>query len=232
MKKNLKKIMALSICLIFLLTIGNSVIGIEIDQGKNKKEVKNESITKTVTLYRHGLDGKVKPVEVVLDLSDNEDLEMAIEEKCKELFKTDKEFSDYLNEVIENYNDSNITSGVGLYFVLSRGKGIHFQTKMTEKLILRHLMNKFKIPKFLINLFVKIRTKSITCIYRNNLAFSSVQPIINLIGNNTNGTTIKGPHTISMGGFKGYTGWYKRVKFSMLFGRTICGFCKGYALIE
>ncbi len=231
MKKNLKKILVLSTCLIFLLTITQNVISVELkNEIKDEKTIEKQSNSETIILYRYGLNGEIEPVKVSIKIGENEEISELIQEKCRELFENDEEFQSYIKECLndENKTDNNTdySLGLGKFYVASRGKGFHFQSKILEKIILRLLLRKILLPPNLI----RLRTKSIACFYRSNLSATFINPVIDIYGNNTNNTVVKGPHTLVMSGFKGYTGWFKRVKFTPLIGRSLFGVCKIYSI--
>ena len=230
MKKNLKKILVLATCLIFFLTTAQSVISVELESKiKDEDTIEKDLYSETVTLYRYGLNGEIEQVQVRLDLVKNEDISQAIQEKCKELFENDEEFQSYIrNSINDSENDTNISLGLGKFRVASRGKGFHIQSKMLEKIVFRLLLRRLLLPPNLI----RLRTKTIACFYRSNLSTTFIKPIVNIYGNNTNNTLITGPHTLLMTGFKGYTGWFKRVKFTPFIGRSLFGVCSMYATYE
>ncbi len=230
MEKNLKKILVLATCFVFFLTIAQNAISVEIkNEIKEDKIIEKDSYSETITLYRYGLNGEIKPVRVTFELAEDEDLSLAIQEKCRELFENDEEFQSYIKEDINNSeNNTNISLGLGKFRVASRGKGFHIQSKMLEKILVRLLLRKLLLPPNLI----RLRTKSIACFYRSNLSTTFIKPVVSIYGNNTNNTLFTGPHTLLMTGFKGYTGWFKRVKYTPFIGRSLFGVCRMYNVIE
>ena len=241
MKNKSKKILAIAMCLIFVFTIAESTTSRVLN--KSIKEDKKSEI-KTITLYRHGLDGVITEVNADIILTEGIAIEKAIQDKCEELFKNDIEFNNYMKAIRKDQNNSNnntenntnLSYGLGLFFVVSRGKGIHFQTKMLGKLLLKLLALKLKAPK-IIRKVIKLRKQMITCSYNNERSFTYINPIASIPTNTTQNSTqssifIRGQHSISLIGFKGYTSWFKRVKFSKIFAKSLSGFCNFYSIMQ
>jgi len=224
MKNNMKKTIAIVFSLIFLITIVDSTISKTLN-------VKNNEVaeTKFITLYRYGLDEKVEEINVEICLNENSNIEELLQIKCQELFKNDLEFNSYLKAIENNGNNTdNVTNGsigLGLYFVLSRGKGLHIQSKILGKILLRMIFKKLNLPKALI----RFRNKLIACSYANDKAFTHVRPIISLYGDK-NATSIYGSHVLVMTGFRGYTTWFTRGNVLSVFPKSVCGFCKSYVV--
>jgi hypothetical protein len=84
-----------------------------------------EIFSKTVTLYRFGLNGDVKPIQVEISFNNFQNINEAISEKCEELLMEDIEFQDLNNS---------FTSGL-FTLVKSHGRGIHLLPSSNSKIV-------------------------------------------------------------------------------------------------
>lgn len=225
MKGISKKMTSIMICVLFLTTVFASVTALKIKNTKIEKEENNADLeikTKTITLYRHGLDGSVEPYEVKVEYTSEENLDEAIAEKCKQKFLEDSKFMDWLKNLtdkIKNWfnksddndtddgddqNDTNdsqkpfIFSG-GLVLVISRGKGFHFKPVRSITKLLKAFIP-FKAVKFL-----RLPT---FCRYNNQKAKTTLIPLArHALGYNVT-KTMTGLHSTVLLGFRGWTSWW------------------------
>ncbi len=233
MKSRIKKALVL---IIFLLFISVTAVDTCFCKTLNKKVEKEEIIdTKTVTLYRHGLKGEITQVETQIKLKESMNIEKALEEKCKELFKEDNEFQNYIKSKILQLNNSNLTLDVGLFFISSYGKGFHFKTKWVLRMVIKYVLFKLNLP----SLGVPGRKRILFCSYKNDLnALTNVTPIISVLGNKNN-TVINGNHTIAVLNFRGFTTWPGRfanlfslfTNFKPILSRSFYGITPFYTII-
>ena len=102
---------------------------ITIQENKVGEQKETTPLTKTVILYRHGIDGSVTPFEVNLNLEDGQDIGKVMADKCEELLENDEEIQKFL--ALSDYK-----LGV-LCKVKSHGRGTHYQTVLLGKLVAR-----------------------------------------------------------------------------------------------
>ena len=217
-----KKLLVTIISLLFLTTGVVSSYANEINKSIEKTEEapeENVQLSTVVTLYRHGVDGSIKPLNVNIKYWDNEDLGDAIAEKCEELFKNDDEFKD-----LENL--SNIK--LGFYSIVSsKGRGFHYQMALLGKLTIRYVLFRLGLPR-VHSLFI---TPLIVCKYKNDpKAKTTIKSII--LGGRTK--EINGSHMVIAHNFIGITSWIGRFSFTPLnilpksfFGIARFTFCLG-----
>ncbi len=227
MKNISKKIIALTICLLFLLTIAEVSVSKTISK-KEYSKTKEIVETKTYTLYRYGNNGKITPVQVEIDITEDTDLSKVLEEKCVELFNEDEELQKNIEEIKNEKNNSNSSMDLGLFYIKSRGKGFHFKSKLLVKILTKILLFSIGLPNFKVN----PKRRTIICNYRNDPnAYTNINPIISLKGENNN-TFINGSHRVIAKSFRGYTTWLGRFSFARLLPRTFVGTTRAYAILK
>jgi len=217
MKKNYNKPLAIIICVLFLLTIAQAGMSESLNSEK-KEETKNEIITQKIILYRYGINGEITPVEVEIDLTE-EDLGKAMQDKCQELFEEDQELQDYFSNLEIKTKKSGLNFGWGSYRISSHGKGYHFKTKWILRLIIKIIIIKLGLPR--INL--PGRRRVIICNYNKDPnANTTIEPILGIIGTRSL-TYIEGNHSIFVNNFAGFTTWIGRFSRSFLLPRAFYG---------
>jgi len=217
--KNLKLI-CLAIFTSFIVLTSSASISLA-------KEIEDSEKIVTITLYRHGIDGSINPIDINIDLSDG-NFEDLIQEKCNELLKDDETIQEYL----ENFT-FNLTGDTGILLVKSRGKGFHFEHKVRIKLfnrpkILERILDKFTIFKFrLPNLNIITKKPYLFCKYSNDeKANTTITPLLRSLQNENASKTIEGNHSVLVYNFIGYTSWFGRFSFSPfdILPRTFVGY--------
>lgn len=191
-----KKLITIVVTLAFILTGISSVSAIE------TYETEEKGITSTfpVTIYRHGLDGSITPIDIDLKLEEGQDLGEVIADKCQELFENDVELQEYLKD-----------TGISLGFVCkikSRGRGFHYQAKLIEKLLLRFIKFRLALPR----LNTLLTKPLVFCRYKKDLRANTT--ISSLLFNTSR--YMNGNHTVIVHNFVGYTSWFGRFSFSPL----------------
>lgn len=201
MREKTKKTLVLIVCLLFLsITFTDTYFSKSL---KIKNENEETIDKKTLNLYRHGINGEITQVETEIELKENEDIDEAILEKCRELFKKDNEFQKYIKNLKIQANNSNLTYGAGLFSIRSSGKGFHFKTKWLLRIAIKYLMFKFKLPA----LGIPGRKSILFCSYKNDPdAQTKISPMLSLSGIQ-NSTEINGEHSIFVANFRGFTTW-------------------------
>ena len=157
--------------------------------------------TKTVTFYRHTLDGSITPITVAITPKEGQKLEEILVDTCSELLDNDEELQKFLQNFI---NDNNISVSK----VKSRGKGFHFKMNIRYK-----LGNGIKLFPLLPPYFIGgIKIPLIYCRYPKDAnANTSITP---LMGEDKEIIYVEGSHTVFALGFIGYTSWFGRVSRS------------------
>lgn len=219
MNKLEKKFIVILVSLAFLNSgiATSSAITIQKNKVGEQEEITSEiaPLTKTMTLYRHGIDGSVTPIEVTIDLEDGNDINEAIVDKCEELLENDEEIQNFLKEW--NY------SGGVLCLVKSKGKGFHYQSLLLEKLLVRFLLFRLDLPR----IHTLLSKPWIICRYKNDpTANTTITPLIPLLINKKeNPRYMEGKHTVVCINFLGFTSWLRRFSFSPfnIFPRSFVG---------
>ncbi|HDQ16434.1 MAG TPA: hypothetical protein ENN45_05190 [Bacteroidetes bacterium] len=223
MKKIVKTSIAISACLAILL----SSVGFSLAE-ETENDEQHQSMT--ITLYRHGIDGSVTPVNTEIDLSNGLDYEEVLANKCDDLLKNDVEFQRQLENLTSNF-----TVAAGFLFITSRGKGFHFESKTRTRLIknskifgkILDKINIFKIKLPKLGLFE--RKSIVFCRYPNDsAAITTITPIVRSIINGSHVKTVQGNHSVYVYNFVGYTTWWGRFSFSPfdIFPRAFSGYGK------
>ena len=178
------------------ITIQKNEIG---EQGGTLSEI--APLTKTVTLYRHGIGGSVSPVEVTIELDDCKDIEDVIADKCEKLLENDEEIQNFLKE-----SNSNVR-----FFckVKSKGRGFHYQTLLLEKLLVRYLLFRLNLPR----IHTLLNKPLVLCRYKKDPKANTT--ITSLIFQNTK-RYMEGKHMVIAIYFLGFTSWWRRFSFSPL----------------
>jgi len=213
MIKKIRPVLMTLVCLSILV----SAVGVNAFALKtiNKTSTSEMTIThKTVTFYKHLPDGSVEPVEVDLEIKDDEDLGQLLEEKCQEIFNSDLELKDFFKEKgNETKINITLTGDWGWLFVKSRGRGFHFKAKPLVNMFVQFSLFKLNLPFILSN----IKRPLVFCRYpKDGKAETTITPIIrSLIGLNCT-KTITGHHSVLVRKFVGITTWAGRVSFTPL----------------
>ena len=208
MHKFEKKLIAIVVSLAFVITGISSASSVNTNEVEKIREVS----TFPVTIYRHGIDGSVEPMEINLKLEEGKYLGEAIADKCQELFENDEELQEYLTSI-----------GIKLGFlckIKSSGKGFHYQTKLIEKIILRVIRFRLALPR----LNTLLTSPLVFCRYKKDLNANTT--ITSLLLSNTK--YVSGNHTVIIHNFIGFTTWFGRFSFSPLdlISRSLFGVAK------
>jgi hypothetical protein len=222
MQKSVKNTTVAVLCFLFILSAVASSQSISITNEETAEKVSSlpEELTKTVTLYRCGPDGTVKPQQYTIVLKDGQELGEAIAEKCEELMENDVEIQDFLKETLEVTSDSNLAFGI-LSFVKSHGRGFHFKMKMRMKLKMVLKLFAIRLPK----IRVRCRIPLMFCSYANDTkANTTITPLLSL----NNSRIIDGNHSVFVRSFIGFTSWIGRFSISPfdLLPRGFFGFAR------
>jgi len=215
---NLDKKIITVFVVIFFCTSGvaaASLVSIPKARMNNPESSSIETVetTKTVTFYRHTLDGSITPITVAITPKEGQKLEEILVDTCSELLDNDEELQKLLQDSI---NDNNISVSK----VKSRGKGFHFKMKIRYK-----LEKGIKLFPLLPPYFIGgIKIPLIYCRYPKEVnANTSITP---LMGEDKETIYVEGSHTIFALGFIGYTTWFGRVSRSPfdILPRTFAGY--------
>lgn len=222
MNKLTNKFIAMLICLTFIMLALTTSSAIDVQQQNSKSEETTDQTptTETYTFYRHGPDGSVTPLEIDIDLEEGQDIEDAIDAKCRELLENDVEIRSIIDDL------KNITIGAVVY-IESSGKGFHFHTKLLEKLFLRFWQWKLLIPR----IAPFFATPLVFCRYHEDpdarTYFKTISPskwismylppLINkILWRQERNVTINGTHSVTVNSFIGITTWPGRISFTPL----------------
>jgi hypothetical protein len=136
LNKTVKKLVTIFLIFVFLITglTTSSAYTIEKNVGKIKciKALDAAPLTKTITVYRYGVNGEITPVEIELELEKGIDINEAISKKCEELLENDIEF--------QSYKKLRLNIGI-LSFVNTRGRGLHLKPFLRFHFILCRYSN-------------------------------------------------------------------------------------------
>ena len=217
MSKNKNKIIVLFITHIFLISglVTASEINNENSIEKSAEEVTSVSISKTVILYRHGVDGSITPIKVKINSGNSKDTGDAILEKCQELFENDTEFENLSKIKVNIYS-----------IVKSKGRGFHYQMQLLGKLSIRYILFRLGLPR----IHTLCNNPLIVCKYKNEEAKTTIKPLIlpNLE------VEMNGSHVVIVHNFVGFTSWVGRFALTPLnltprsfYGIARLAFCQG-----
>jgi len=203
-----KKLVVIFICLTFLLpSITVSAENLKCFKSIEESNLKGTScLKKTCTIYRFGQDGTITPIQVDIDINENQDIGELIANKCEELFEKDIEMQKLIEIELEN-----LTFGF-LCKLKSHGRGFHYKSMLLEKIMTRIVLFRLGLPR----ITTILHTPLILCRYAKDT--SAKTTITKLIGNNdtTNKTMIiEGNHTVLAQNFIGYTTWIGRFSKSI-----------------
>jgi hypothetical protein len=166
------------------------------------------------------MDGSITPLEVDLSLEDGQDIEDALDAKCRELLEEDEE----LQEQVQALQD--LTFGAIVY-IESKGKGFHYQAKLIEKLFLRFWLWKLVLPR--VALFMA--RPVVFCRYDKDPTaetyYKTISPtkyinyyipdeLEKLLWRQEREVTIKGNHSVVVNSFIGITTWMGRFSYTPL----------------
>ncbi|UCB58330.1 MAG: hypothetical protein JSV67_06950 [Thermoplasmatales archaeon] len=193
----MKKMINILISLMLVIT----ALSLSVSAGDENSSIETVQITKTVTFYRHSLDGSITPITVDISLKDGQNLEEILVDTCSELLDNDEELQKLLQDFI---NDDNTFVSK----VKSRGKGFHFKMKIRYK-----LGKGIKLFPLLPPYFIGgIKIPLIYCRYLDDVnGNTSITP---LMGGDKETIYVEGAHTVFALGFIGYTSWFGRVSLS------------------
>jgi hypothetical protein len=182
-----KKLTVISVLLLFLVSGLASASLVSVQESSPDDSV----ATNTVTLYRYGPDGTITPVQVDIDLDEQQDVAGAIVEKCGKLTENDME--------IQNFINKNSSAGIFSH-IISKGRGFHFKTRICISFPKRFDLFPLLPPYF----GLRIKIPIVYCRYPNDAdASTTITPLLRK--NITR--SIEGNHTILVFGFIGYAGW-------------------------
>lgn len=217
MLKNRNKIIVLFLTHIFLISgvVTASEINNENGIEKSEEELTPVSLSKTVILYRHGVDGSITPIKVKIDSGNSKDFGDAILDKCQELFENDEEFE----------NISKIKVNI-FSIVRSKGRGFHYQMQLLGKLSIRYILFRLGLPR----IHTLFMDPLIVCKYKNEEAKTTIRPLI--LPNIK--VEINGSHVVIVHNFIGFTSWIGRFALTPLnltprsfYGIARLAFCQG-----
>lgn len=215
MRKFRKKLIVIFITLAFLISglASSSAIIIHKNNIREEKDTSLEttSIEKTVTVYRNGIDGSLKPVELEIKLEKGEDINDAIAEQCEKLIREDSEFQSLKNDSI---------LGKLLSFVDSSGRGLLI--KLKPKI---YFMERWDIFPLLPPYFFSFLRKypRIPIIYSKYLNDEDANTTITTLDGVEK--IIVGPHRVLSVGFFGFKWWIGRISYlGSIFGSGFVGF--------
>ncbi|UCH72498.1 MAG: hypothetical protein JSW62_02825 [Thermoplasmatales archaeon] len=201
------------LCVIFAILVFFTS-GIAAGTITNNLKNNENSLIKTVMLCRYGPDGTNKLIKTDIIIDNDEKIEDAIAEKCKELAESDHEIQEYLGKL----NDDNDTKDAFIFSnVRSSGKGFHFKTKINRLQFLKMPKNipfiiKIKILLYYYNDYLNEplngRLNIIYCRYPKDVEANTT--IKSLIGGENSTKYIEGKHSVTAIDFIGYTGWIGR----------------------
>ena len=215
MHKFEKKLIVILVSLAFLTsgTATSFAITIQKNEIGEREETLSEiaPLTKTVTLYRHGIGGSVSPIEVTIELDDRKDIEDVIADKCEELLENDEEIQNFLKK-----SNSNLR-----FFckVKSKGRGFHYQTLLLEKLLVRYLLFRLNLPR----IHTLLNKPLVLCRYKKDPKANTT--ITSLILKNKT-SYMEGKHLVIVIYLLGFTSWWRRFSFSPfdILPRSFAGF--------
>ena len=201
MHQIMKKLTVVSV-LLFVLVSGLAVAS---SVSIPKSSIDDSIRTETVTLYRYGPDGTVTPIQVNIDLKEEQNIDEAIAEKCSELFGNDMAMRSYLSDGNSSINFS------GLAHIRSVGVGFHWKSPVGFRIpfttILRYRM--FSVVPLRYKIFGMKVIPRVYCEYLNDKdAVTEITPLPTPLRHSGNTTRIEGNHTVAIFGFVGYTGWW------------------------
>jgi hypothetical protein len=217
-----KKSIALIICFTFITLAVVTSSAQEVQHNSNIEDP-SEQITSTsnkVTLYRHGLDGSITPIEIDISIEDGQDIEEVLDDKCREILEADEEIQEQAQAL------SDLTFGAIVY-IESRGKGFHYQAKLIEKLFLRFWLWKLVLPRVALFMARPI----VFCRYDKDpearTYFKTISPtkwisyyipdnIEQFLWRQNRSVEIIGNHSVAVNSFIGITSWMGRFSFSPL----------------
>jgi len=199
MQKWMKKSIAIVTCLMFLATAVTSCNAIKIQKNNEVEDEleESQSLSRTITLQRVGPDGSITPVEVTLELENDEDFIEAVIEKCEELMNSDAEmkslFDDDENEVEETGLQIDYSSKITSY-----GRGFHFKTKYRFRFVFANRVFSLILPWIRL-----LYTRPwVFCRYDNDSKAKTIWR-----RNIFNKTVIEGNHSILLRHFVGFALW-------------------------
>jgi len=217
LSKNRNKIIVLFITQIFLISglVTASDVNIEKSIEKTEEELEPVSLSKTVILYRHGVDGSITPIKVKINSGNLIDTGDAILEKCQELFENDEEFKNVSKIKVNIYS-----------MVKSKGRGFHYQMQLLGKLSIRYILFRLGLPR----IKTLFNDPLIVCKYKNEEAKTTIRPL--LLPNIK--VEINGSHIVIVHSFIGFTSWIGRFALTPLnltprsfYGIARLAFCQG-----
>ena len=204
MQKFNNKISGIFITFLIILSGISNVSAIDIKNEYTSSKDNNSDIKfETVTIYRYGFDGSVKPFKVEIKVDDQTDIFQLIEKRCEELLENDPEF----NNLLENNSQYKFISKIK-----SRGRGIHI--RITPQILWPINLKLFPLlPPYI---FRRVKIPIIYCRYpRDPYAYTEVTPLIS-----GSPTITEDYHSVLSIGFYGFKWWIGFVSFLGFIFRT------------
>ncbi len=198
------KISGILISFLIILSGISTVSAIDIKNVHISSKENNSDITvETVTIYRYGFDGSIKPFEIDVEIDDQTDIFQLIEKKCEELLEKDPEF----NNLVDNDSQYKFISRIK-----SRGRGVHF--KITPQILWPVNFKLFPLlPPYI---FRRIKIPIIYCRYpRDPNAYTEITPLIS-----GSPSITEDYHSVLSIGFYGFKWWLGCVSFLGFIFRT------------
>jgi hypothetical protein len=166
--------------------------------------------TKTITIYRYGLNGSVIPLQIEITQKEGQNLGEILVNKCCDLLESDRE----LQKFCQDYTNVNNTL---LAKVTSQGKGLHVKTTIHINLIrLAKFLPYLKLVKLFpwYPPFYSVRTNIplIYCRYPRDA--NATTSITRILGEKNETINVQGNHSLCAIGFVGFTSWFNRRSFS------------------
>jgi len=168
-------------------------------QDKQIIQTEEETTTQTFTIYRYGADGSVTPIDIDLEIDEEDDIGKVLADKCEELLNNDKEMQNFSLKALKIGFASKVKSW---------GRGFHYKMKLIGKLAVRFILIRLGMPF----LQTMLTNPLVVCKYKNDEKAGT--EITSIILNRTQ--NISGNHTVIVRNFIGYTTWFGRVSFSPL----------------
>jgi hypothetical protein len=201
-----KKLIVIFMSLTFLTSGIITASAITIQENKVGEQKETTPLTKTVILYRHGIDGSVTPFEVNLNLEDGQDIGKVMADKCEELLENDEEIQKFL--ALSDYKLGFLSK------VKSHGRGTHYQTVILGKLVARFILFRLGLPR----LHTLLTKPLVYCRYKEKRtendepANTTITPL--LFKNISKPRYMEGKHQVIVYNLLGYTTWLRRFSFS------------------
>lgn len=180
--------------------------------------------TEKFTIYRHGPDGTITPMQIDVSLDKEKDIQEAISKKLEEFITDDLEIQNYLSSDRGAKNISFYTS------VKSWGKGLHLQSPFRFRIPFLFLLRFRLFPD--VPLRYKILGLNVIprvhCNYMNDVDAKTTLELLPTKSRPVKETVlIEGAHNVTAYGFIGYTFWrgmYARIIDGLELGTGFAGY--------